>query len=161
MTDGPALVEIRLLRMSLRDYRESAAHHDELFREFALIRGQEAAGGHDVPARLLSFVEELNERFSNFSAGAQGEIAKALERGEETIDLTYRVPPETREATTRFAELLARADQYCRQGALLTIAPPPDAVVFRNWFLGEFATQIDGSPPTPWPEYRARVASPS
>lgn len=60
----------------------------------------------------------------------------------------------------RLADLLAQADDYCRQGELLTVAPPADAVAFRQWFLGEFASQIDGAPPRPWPQYVAEGALP-
>lgn len=155
MTGSSELVEVRLLAMSLADYHDSSAHHDELFREFALILADTPEAGHEVPGRLLALIEELNERFSGFSTEAQGAIDEALARGDEAIDLVYRVPAETRDATIRLAELLAQADEYCRRGALLTIAPPPEAVAFRDWFLSEFAAQIDGRPPTPWPLYRA------
>ena len=163
MTEGlpspeSTLVEVRLLAMSVSAYRHSSAHHDELFREFALIHGRDPSESHEVPRRLLALVEELDQRFGGFTSAAQSEIAAALERGDEAIDITYHVPPETREATMRLADLLARADDYCRQGELLTVAPPTDAVAFRDWFLGEFVAQIDGAAPTPWPQYLAQVA---
>jgi hypothetical protein len=46
--------------------------------------------------------------------------------------------------------MLNRADDYCRQGALLTLATPDDLVAFRRWYLGEFRAQINGARPTPW-----------
>ncbi len=155
MTEPGALVEVRLLGLSVSAYRDASAHHDELFREFALITSRHPSEGHELPARLLDLVEELDQRFAGFAAGPRAEIEAAAERGDEAVDVTYRVPPETREAVIRLAELLSRADEYCRQGELLTVAPPPDAVAFRNWFLREFAVQIEGVPPTPWPEYAA------
>ncbi|MDQ4072561.1 MAG: hypothetical protein M3088_06785 [Actinomycetota bacterium] len=150
-------MEVRLLDLSVSAFQHASAHHDALFREFALIRSREPSEGHDLPARLLDLVEELDERFAGLSAGPRAEIEAAAERGTETIDVTYLVPPETREGVIRLAELLARADEYCRQGELLTVAPPPDAVAFRNWFLREFAVQIEGVRPTPWPEYKADI----
>lgn len=159
MTTSPVedladLVEVRLLDMSVTAFEHTSAHHDDLFREFALIHTGESSEAH-VPARLLALVEELQQRFGGFSAGPRAQIDAAAERGEESIDVTYRVPRETREAVIRLSELLSRADEYCRQGELLTVAPPPTAVAFRNWLLREFAVQIDGAPPTPWPEYTA------
>jgi hypothetical protein len=156
-SDAPDLVDVRLLGLSIRAFRHASEHHDELFREFALIQRGGASEDPNVPARLLALVEELDQRFGSFSVGPAGEIEAATERGDETVDVTYRVPPETREAAIRLAELLTRADEYCRQGNLLTVAPPPTAVAFRNWFLREFAVQIAGAPPTPWPEYRADI----
>ncbi len=154
-SDAPDVVDVRLLGLSISAFQHASAHHDELFREFALIRSSDASEGPNIPARLLALLEELDQRFGSFSVGPSSEIEAALARGDESIDLTYRVPRETREAVIRLSELLHRADEFCRQGNLLTVAPPPDAVAFRNWFLREFAVQIAGAPPTPWPEYKA------
>lgn len=149
------LVEVHIVGMSLDSYRTSSAHHDELFREFALVVARPGEGGHEVPARLLALIERLNERFSSFTASPDAELQAAIERGDDSIDLTYRVPKATREAVIELADLLAAADEYCRNGALLTIAPPPEAVRFRDWYLDEFLAQIDGSPPVPWPQFDA------
>lgn len=151
------LVEVRLLSLSIQDYRDASEHHDELFREFALIVGSEPSPGTEVPARLLTLIDELNERYGSFGASNLAAIEAAHERGDEVVDLVYVVPPEMRDVCRHFGALLADADDYCRSGDLLTLAPPPEAVTFRNWFLGEFVAQIDGSDPTPWPEYRARA----
>ncbi len=130
MTDTtvPAgLIEVRLLGMSLSDYAHSAAHHDELFREFALVLSTDPTPTDDLPRRLLTVMEELNERYGTFTASPQGELQAALERGDEAIDLTFHVPAGAKEAALRLTELLAAADEYCRGGALLTCAPPADA----------------------------------
>jgi hypothetical protein len=156
-SESSDLVDVHLLGMSISDFRHTSAHHDELFREFALIQSGDPSEEHNVPVRLLALVAELEQRFGGFSVGPHAEIHAAAERGQESVDIRYRVPRETRDAVIRLAELLTRADEYCRQGELLTVAPPPTAVAFRNWFLREFAVQIDGAPPTPWPEYRADV----
>ncbi|MCA1656837.1 MAG: hypothetical protein LC713_03860, partial [Actinobacteria bacterium] len=97
------LVEIRILDLSLEDYRHSSAHHDELFREFALVLGGEPEAGNEVPARLLAVIEELNSRFAEFSAAPQAELDAALDRGDEALDLTFHVPAEAREAILRAA----------------------------------------------------------
>ena len=154
-TTAPAdLVEVRLLELSLPDFAHSAAHHDELFREFALVLACEPAPDHELPGRLLAVIEELSERFGGFTAAPQGELQAALERGDQTIDLTFHVPAEAKQAALRLQELLAAADEYCRDGDLLTVAPPPLAVRFRDWYLHEFVAQVDGEPPTPWSAYR-------
>ena len=155
------LVAVRLLSLSLSDLHESEAHHDELFREFALVAGSDPEGGHEVPARLLAVIDELRGRFAGFAAAPRAEMAAAAERGETEVDVTFLVPPEVGEAALRLAQLLTEADDYCRNGALLTLASPPPAVAFRSWYLGEFVAQIKGADPTPWPEYRARALSAS
>jgi len=158
--DTPDLVEVRLLALDMADLHQAEAHHDELFREFALIAAGHPRPGHEVPGRLLALINELTERFAGFTSGPLEELAMAAARGDKEIDIVYTVPRGIDEAITRFAELLTAADDYCRQGDLLTLATPPDAVAFRNWYLGEFVAQSRGSDPTPWPEYRARVLHP-
>ncbi|HEX8769518.1 MAG TPA: hypothetical protein VF711_01975 [Acidimicrobiales bacterium] len=152
---GSELVEVRIVGMALDAYRSSSAHHDELFREFALVLARPPEVGHEVPARLLALIERLNDRFSSFTASPEAELQAAIERGDHSIDLTYRVPMTAREAVIELADLLAAADEYCRHGDLLTIAPPPEAVRFRDWYLDEFVAQIDGKPPVPWSEFEA------
>ncbi|MGI9080114.1 MAG: hypothetical protein ACR2GF_04730 [Acidimicrobiales bacterium] len=156
MSDATDLVEVRLLAVDLADLHAAEAHHDELFREFALITGGEPSPGHEVPGRLLAIVEELNNRYAGFTTGPQTELAAAAGRGDKDANVSFFVPRDVEEAIIRFTALLTAADDYCRQGDLLTLAPPADAVAFRNWYLGEFVAQIHGSDPTPWPEYRAR-----
>lgn len=148
-----------MLALRLADLRDAQAHHDELFREFALIAGNDPSKAHDVPARLLAVIEELGGRFVAFTTGPQDELAAAMERGEVEVDVSFHVPPAIEEGAARFAELLNEADAYCRNGNLLTLAPPPSSVAFRNWYLGEFLAQARGADPTPWPEYRARSLS--
>jgi len=158
--DAPDLVEVRLLALDLAELHQAEAHHDELFREFALIAAGDPLPGHDVPARLLALIEELTGRFAGFTSGPEAELATAAARGDKEVDIVFTVPRDVDEAVTRFTELLSAADDYCRQGDLLTLATPPAAVAFRNWYLGEFVAQSRGSDPTPWPEYRARVLHP-
>ena len=148
--DHPELVEISFVDLSLDAVRFAQEHHDELFREFSLLMAREPSPGHSVPSRLTELIEELDRRFSGFTAGTQSELNAALNSDRRTVTLVYRVPREIKDAVLEFADLLAEADEYCRQGELLTLAPPPEAVRFRDWYLGEFVRQIDGLPPTPW-----------
>lgn len=151
---GTPLVEIRILAMPLNLYRRASQHQDELRREFALISAREPEAGHTLPVRLLRLVEELNERFGAFTAPVQAELAEAMERGDESVDLVYRLPAEVGPACIHFGALLDEADAYCREGdTLLTLATPPDAQALRRWFLGQFPAQIAGAAPTPWPDY--------
>lgn len=157
MTDaGAELIEVRVVGLSLDAYRTSAAHHDELFREFALVLARPPSAGHEVPSQLLALIERLNQSFSGFTASPEADLQAALERGDATVDLTYRVPRAVRDGAEELALLLARADDYCKQGDLLTVAPPPEAVRFRNWFLYEFIDQTDGKPPVAWSDFEDR-----
>ena len=151
---GEGLVEGRLLALPMGLFRQARDHGADLVREFELLRMSNHAF-HDVPRRLLALAAELTERFGEFTVGAEAELADAETRGDPEIDVIYRIPPAAAEGATRFEQLLDEADDYCRAGQeLLTLAAPPETVVFRHWFLGQFVAQISGGPPTPWPEYR-------
>ena len=141
------LVTVRILGMPLDVMQRSAEHSDELRREFALIREE---GSDHVPARLLALIEELQGRFGSFSEGPRQAMQDAMERGDETIDLAYEVPPAVAAAARQLGDLLDEADEFCRAGDLLTLATQPEAVAFRHWYLGEFQRQVDGQPPRPW-----------
>ena len=162
MTD---LVEVRLLNLSLAAYRRTQEHHDELLREFALIaearrNGDESAVAvADIPDRLLALIAELTARFSAFTSEPTAALRDALDRGDEHLDLVYRVPAEGGAAAEHLDRLLDEVDQFCRTGDLLTLATPADAAAFRRWFLQEFVAQTAGAPATPWPG-RYRDAAP-
>jgi hypothetical protein len=75
-------------------------------------------------------------------------------------DLVYVVPREAAGASQALSALYDEADEHCRQGRdLLTLATPPDLVVFRHWFLQEFVRQAEGRPPMSWPDYLDGLAS--
>jgi hypothetical protein len=141
------LVAVSILGMPLEVMQRSSEHTDELLREFALIRGE---GSEHVPARLLALIEELRGRFGSFSEGPRRAMQAALERGDETIDLHYELPPTVAAAARQLGHLLDEADEFCRSGDLLTLATQPEGRAFRHWYLEEFARQIDGLPPRPW-----------
>ena len=54
-------------------------------------------------------------------------------------------------------DILREVDDYCRTGTeLLTLAPSPDVVAYREWVTSQVLGQARGEPPTPWPVFAAR-----
>jgi hypothetical protein len=121
-------------------------------REFALLA---EGGGDHAPSRLVALGDELSQRFSGFTADPTSRLAAAVERGDDRIDLVYRLPRSVGAASRQLLELLDEADEYCRQEQLLTLETPPAARAFRRWFLREFIVQSEGGAPTPWPGVEA------
>lgn len=152
MTELPGsgeLAEVHLVGLPLDEQRIAAEHFDELLREFALIGDRVDSA---VPKRLLELRAVLLRDFGSFTAGARDEMDAAAARGDATIDLRYVVPPAAATAAADLGRLLDEADDFCRGGQhLLTLATPARALRFRRWYLGEFARQIAGEPPQPWP----------
>lgn len=151
---APELVEVRIVAMPLDAYREASEHGDELLREFALIRDSDNdAGSRAIPRRLHDLVDSLTGDYGAFTGAQEHALRAALDRGDEAIDLAYRVPAQVKDACTALSDMLDEADDFCRHGTdLLTLATPPRALAFRRWFLGEFIRQVDGKEPTRWQE---------
>lgn len=151
MTSDGALVTVRIVGLPVGVQLRAAEHGDELMREFALMSSVGPAG---VPARLTALVEELRRRFSGFTLQPEQELADAVARGADTVDLEYVVPAAAADAAAVLDALLDEADEFCRAGDLLTLATPPDAVAYRRWFLSEFSRQAAGEAPTAWADWK-------
>jgi anti-anti-sigma factor len=148
------LVSVRLLGFPLDLQLLAAARNDALMRELALMRTD--LPDTSVPNRLHALVEDLTRRFSGFSDLPTAEIEAARARSDESIDLEYRLPPAAGEAARAYNDLLDEVNDFCRAGRhLVTLEETPELADFRRWVLSEFAAQIAGAPPTPWPRFRA------
>ena len=145
-------VEVRLLRLPLQVWQRTQEHVDGLLREFALM-AQDPEVSAAAPGRLLELVRQLSAGYGGFSVTQRQAMEDALEREEAEIDLTYQIPPAAAAAAQQLGDMLDEADEYCRQGDhLLTLATPPEELRFRRWFISEFVDQVNGAPPTPWPD---------
>ena len=147
--DDTTLHEVRLLRLPLRLLVAGREHHDDLMREFALMAL--SPGSRSVlPARLTDLVEILGVRYGAATARPSAEVDRALQRGDETVDLTYTVPAHVVEDAARLNALMREADEFCTSEQLLTVCRSPVVVAFSEWYLEEFQRQVAGEPPRPW-----------
>ena len=153
--DIDGLVVVRIVGLPVPVHLLASEHGDELMREFALIAAGAADGGGNqgVPARLTALVDELRGRFSGFTLQPEAELADAAARGADTIDLEYHLPPEALQAAADLGAMLDQADEFCRNGDLLTLATPPEALAYRRWFLGQFTRQAAGEEPVAWSDW--------
>jgi hypothetical protein len=156
-TAPPELVSIPVLRIPVAIWARTQEHIDELLREFTLIAAQlrDHRENPDVPVRLIELVKHLTDEYGGLNTDQENRLADAAQEGLGELDLVYHVPPEATEACIRLQDMLDEADAYCTQGEhLLTLATPPELNRFRRWFLDEFINQLNGAPPTPFPEYQ-------
>lgn len=141
---------VRLLGLPVPLHVEAAAHQEALQREIDVISIDDQAS---APLRLRALIAEVQDQYGGLAEHPATELQSAIDRGAETVDLTYVVPPAAAEASERLLEVLDEVDEFCRQGEhLLTLASPPEVVAYRRWFLGEFGSQLRGAAPTPWSE---------
>ena len=148
------LIEVHLLALPVRLAARSQQHFEELTREFVLIAAGQHQGHseHAVPARLMTLVETLAQQFGAVAGPAEERLADAIDRGDQVIDdHVLEVPAEAGPAAQALGDLLDEADEYCRRGQhLLTLATPADCVAYRNWYLGQVISQVQGAAPIAW-----------
>src|SRR5258707_14484181 len=113
------------LNVAGRAYR----HREALLREFAIIAfgGGEQA---DVPKRLVEIATILDDQYSGLNPEADEAIEAAAASSVEFIDLELAVPMRVKKDTLDLAPLLLEADEYCRTGGLLTLAPTDEMRTF-------------------------------
>lgn len=150
--DDDEIVEIHLLGLPLRIMAEVQERADELGREFSHVAETE---DESVPARLAALSQHLQGQYGAFLTPMQQQIDDATTRGEEFVDVSLKVPRSVRTAVMRLWALLDEADEYCRNGDLLTLAPTPEMLMLRRWYLTQFIDQPDGAEPVPFARYAA------
>lgn len=144
--------EVQLLGLPLALFLRTRQHHDELLRELtllALARDDQTAH-HPLPGRLAALVETLGARYGMTASRADAVRDAAIERGDATVDLSYRVPSSIAADLTMLQDMLDAADDFCRSGELLTLPRDDVMVSFSHWYSDEFVRQVDGLPPTRW-----------
>jgi hypothetical protein len=147
MTDED-LIEVHIIGLPPLLARETSQHFDELSREFLHLANSDEAVREDVPGRLLALSDDLRSRFAGFGDANTEAMEAAADRGDASIDMIYRLPRAAGEAAAELDRLLDEADRYCESGDyLLTLKTPPDALLYRRWYLAQFAEQIAGEPP--------------
>jgi anti-sigma B factor antagonist len=140
---------IELRNLPLAVLNRASDHNLTLMRELALVHTADKTG--TAPARLLWLSQHLDERYAAFNAQPRETLQRAIEGDESHIDMRYEVPEHAAEAAAELGAALDEVDGYCREGDLLTLVSPHEAVVFRRWLLGEFIAQIrDRADPRPW-----------
>lgn len=147
------MVTVALVGLPVDVYRRSSAHSAELGRELQLLSGVPDRGA-SLPHQLRRLIYELVTRYGPMNPAAERRLQEAVARGEEVVDVQYRVPRSTRGDVAALDQVLREVDEHCRAGRwLLTMATPPEALRFREWVFGEITRQIDGEPPCPWAEW--------
>lgn len=150
MTAEDELVEVRLLELPLALLEQAQERADELGREFTHVAESDE---DSVPGRLAALSQHLQGRYGAFLTPMQEQIDDAVARGETSIDVTVTVPRSVQGTVSRLWALLDEADEYCRAGDMLTLAPTPEVLTFRRWYFMQFIDQVDGGEPVPFGRY--------
>jgi anti-sigma regulatory factor (Ser/Thr protein kinase) len=141
------LLDVHLLGMPAQVWASFREWYAEIRRELRLL-----AFAHPdqfpVAAELaaLTVQTELERRH----ARGTERLDAAIDAGETTVDLHYRVPASAPDTMTRMNDILSRADRFCRDQSLLTMPATPQQLDLLAWYVGEFTRQAAGAEPRPW-----------
>ena len=78
-------------------------------------------------------------------------LNEAIAQDKPSVDLEYHVPATAPATMQRMHEVMLRADRFCRDQSLLTVAATPQQLQLMEWYAGEFVRQGRGEEPLPWP----------
>jgi len=142
---------VRLLGVPAALYVETLAHLDALLRELRLIVDSIEQG--TVPRVSIEMAHGIEDLLALFG-GIRGRTAQlacdAIDRGEETLDLSFNLPDGAPAAMFRLVDLLEQADGWAANGDLLNEPADPRMVRMRRWIEQEVTVQVAGGEPTPW-----------
>ena len=135
---------VRLEDLPVGPLLQLRRHTDDLLHEFRVIASGMSTGALDaeVPRRLATLVETLNERYASQRLIGRQVVDEAAARGDETVTIELMLPVEAAPAVEEYARLLEEADEYCRAGQLLTLAPPRELVELRRRILDELVGHL-------------------
>lgn len=145
---------VRFPAVPVATYMEMQEHNDALYRELELLEIElDMLPEPSRPSRQRELARELlGPRFRNARDTYREAVAEAQARGQRTVDLQVRASAEVVPMARTYVALLDEADDYCRQGRLLTMPPSAQVTKLRHWFGEQFADQLEhGRPPTPPP----------
>ena len=141
------LLQVQLLGMPAQVWASFRDWYAEIRRELRLL-----AFAHPDQVPLAAEVAELTLRTELERRRAHGieRLDAAIAAGDATVDLDYRVPASAPATMARMGEVLARADEFCRDQSLLTMPATPQQLALLDWYVGEFVRQGAGEEPQPW-----------
>lgn len=147
MTADSKLIHVRMIGVPVVLWNRARLWFEGLLREFDILA---VDTGDTTPQELLDFVGETRERFGRFTEGSNAVLEDAYQRGVESVDVELALPPEAAPVARRLWSQIEAAEDYCRNGDLLTLTPEAELRDYVRWYLNEVAQQLEGSEPRAW-----------
>jgi hypothetical protein len=143
--DSAAGGEVRLPDVPVRVFLESQDHQHELIRELQLIGigGSLDEGAVHVSRRLAHLISGVLSDYEAVRSATRDQALAALDRGEHVVTLRVPVHPGIADALRSWLRLLEEADDLCRQGELLLLAPSPEVRRLRRWYVEQVTARLE------------------
>lgn len=145
--DPAEMTTIELHTMPVELFSHLRLHFNELGRELRLLALTDA-DRYPIAVEFAEAYLQVEQERRNVS-GIEP-LDRAIELGEETIDLIYLTPPTAAVTMARIGVLLDEIYENFADEFLLAVRPPPELLRLQHWYLGEFAQQSAGAEPQPW-----------
>lgn len=139
---------VRLPDVPVRVFLESQDHQHELVRELQLVHigGCADAGRARVSQRLAHLIAGLLSDYEQVRSATRDQAIAAMARGDHVVTLHVPVSPGMADALHRWLQLLEEADELCRDGELLLLAPRPEVRRLRRWYVEQLTARLDPRP---------------
>ncbi|PKH39389.1 Histidine kinase-like ATPase domain-containing protein [Nocardioides alpinus] len=154
----PGWVLVRLAQCPVELSLQQDRHLDELVRELQLLSVDQ---GSDQSLALADEIRGLLVSPTHARLTGRRAAERAREEGKDVMDVDMAMPREFSELIVHLHEAVARADQLCAEGHLLTLASPPDVQELRAWMTQEIVGQATrGTRPVPWADWQRTSSVP-
>lgn len=136
---------VRVEGVSVDLAMRSQEHMEELVRELQIIAiGMETdSATGEPPVRVAGLISELLERYAAVRSANREVLRGAADAGVGEVTLEMELPVDAAEDVRQLLVLLDRADRLCEEGALLTLASPPEVRQFRRRVAEQLLEQLD------------------
>ncbi len=125
-----------------RVFLDSQDHQQDLIRELQII---EIGGTVDVRVsqRLAQLISGVLSEYEAVRTATRDQALAALTRGDHVVTLQVPVFPGMAQALRRWLQLLEEADELCRSGELLLLAPRPEVRQLRRWYVEQLTRRLE------------------
>lgn len=136
---------VRLHDVPARVFLESQDHQHELIRELQLadIGSSADHGTERISQRLARLISGVLSDYQVVRSATRDQALAALDRGEHVVTLHVPVVPGMADALRRWLQLLEEADDLCRKGELLLLAPSPEVRRLRTWYVEQLTSRLE------------------
>lgn len=143
--DSPKADGVVLPDVPARVFLESQDHQQDLIRELQLIAigGAVDDGTERVSQRLARLISGVLNEYESVRTATRDQAVAALNRGEHVVTLRVPVFPGMADALRHWLRLLEEADDLCREGELLLLAPSREVRQLRRWYVEQLTSRLE------------------
>ena len=96
-----------------------------------------------VPSELAQLISGILAQYSGVYDETQRRARQAWEAGEKSVVIEIDLPPVAADAARDLLVAIERADEYCRQGILLTLPADDEVAAYRRNYVEEVIRQLE------------------